>query len=82
MSEPAKQTQFMCALTRRAISTFSFGMFVHVKCMHVSSPIRLWHVLTISDVRSDVRPPAFLKVRIQTHAIDEFGRSTSSGLTM
>ena len=48
------------SLTWRAISTFSFGMFVHVRCMHVSMPISDWHVLTISDVSSDVRPPAFL----------------------
>lgn len=48
------------SLTQRAISTFSFGMFVHVRCMHVSMPISDWHVFTISDVSSDVRPPAFL----------------------
>jgi len=49
--------------TRKAISTFSFGMLVHVKCMHVSIPMRLWQVLTISDVNSDVLPPAFLSCR-------------------
>ena len=48
------------SLTRRAVSTFSFGTFVHVRCMQVSMPIGDWHVLTISDVSSDVRPPAFL----------------------
>jgi len=42
------------------MSTFSEGMFVQVRCMHVSIPIVLWQVLTISAVRSDVRPPAFL----------------------
>lgn len=46
--------------TRRAMSTFSLGMFVQVRCMHVSIPIKLWHVFTSSEVRSDVRPPAFL----------------------
>jgi hypothetical protein len=40
-------------------------MFVHVRCMHVSIPISFWHVLTSSDVRSDVRPPAFLR-RVST----------------
>lgn len=48
------------ALTRNAMSTFSLGIFVQVKCMHVSIPMILWHVLTISEVRSDVLPPAFL----------------------
>jgi hypothetical protein len=46
--------------TRNAVSTFSFGMLVHVKCIHVSTPIKLWHVFTSSNVRSDVLPPAFL----------------------
>jgi hypothetical protein len=47
--------------TLSAMSTFSLGMFVHVRCMHVSMPMRLWHVLTSSEVSSDVRPPAFLR---------------------
>jgi len=42
------------------MSTFSTGIFVQVKCMHVSMPIVLWQVLTNSAVRSEVRPPAFL----------------------
>jgi hypothetical protein len=47
-------------LTARARSTFSLGMFVQVRCMHVSIPMSFWHVLTSSEVRSEVRPPAFL----------------------
>lgn len=47
-------------LTRKATSTLSLGMFVHVRCMQVSSPMRLWHVLIISAVKSDDFPPAFL----------------------
>ncbi len=50
----------MVVLTRNAMSTFSAGMFVHVKCMHVSTPMRLWQVLTSSEVISLDRPPAFL----------------------
>lgn len=44
------------------MSTFSFGMLVHVRCMHVSTPMSFWHVLTSSEVRSEVRPPAFLRI--------------------
>lgn len=55
--------------TRNALSTFSAGMFVHVKCMHVSTPMRLWQVLTSSEVISLVRPPAFL---LSIPYIDEY----------
>lgn len=32
--------------------------------MHVSIPIKPWHVFTISEVKSDVLPPAFLFVSV------------------
>lgn len=44
------------------MSTFSLGMLVQVKCMQVSIPMSPWQVLTNSQVRSDVRPPAFLRL--------------------
>lgn len=55
-----KSRSYLRQRTLKAMSTFSFGMLVQVKCIQVSMPIKPWHVLTISDVRSDVRPPAFL----------------------
>ncbi len=56
----------MCGtvLTRKAMSTFSFGIPVQVRCIQVSMPMIFWHVLTSSDVRSDVRPPAFLHCHV------------------
>lgn len=47
---------------RSAMSTFSFGMLVQVRCMQVSMPMSDWQVRTSSDDRSEVRPPAFLKI--------------------
>ena len=52
--------------TLRAMSTFSLGMLVQVRCIHVSIPIKLWQVLTSSEVSSDVRPPAFLVTQLST----------------
>lgn len=33
--------------------------------MQVSIPIKPWHVFTISEVKSDVLPPAFLFVSVE-----------------
>ena len=65
-----KQHEMVCErLTLRAVSTFSFGIPVQVRCIHVSIPINFWHALTSSDVSSDVRPPAFLPT-VKTPILD------------